>query len=88
MELWKYENESVNDASVTRICGPELTDKFSMWLIAESGQLELSRDRAVAVVTCGTGSVNGVGVKKGDRFFVYDDQAITTQGDVTIIACA
>ncbi len=78
----------LNIAPVTQICGPELTDKFSMWLIAESGHLELPRDRAVAVVTDGAGSVNGVDLKKGDRFVVYDGQDITTQGDVTIIACA
>ena len=74
--------------AVVQICGPEFTEKFSMWRICGEGRVSLPRNRAVAVVTGGGGLVNGINVKKGDRLLVADEESIETSGDVALIACA
>ena len=73
---------------VTQILGPELTDKFSMWRVAGGGILSLPRDRAVAVVTEGTGEVNGLAVKKGDRLIVAGERQLAVTGAATLVVCA
>ncbi len=73
---------------VTQILGPELTDKFSMWRVANGGILSLPRDRAVAVVTEGAGEVNGLAVKKGDRLVAAGERQLAVTGTATLIVCA
>ena len=70
------------------ICGPEFTDKFSMWHVAGGGRIDLPYDCAVAVVTEGAGAVNGVGVKKGDRLLVCGEKNVEAHGDVALVVCA
>ena len=88
MELWKYENESGDDTNVTQICGPELTDKFGMWRVMGGGRVVLPRDRAVAIVTDGAGSVNGIDVKKGERLLVCGENSVEAQGNAALVVCA
>ena len=73
---------------VTQILGPELTDKFAMWRVAGGGILSLPRDRAVAVVTEGTGAVNGHSVSKGERLLVAEESRIAVTGDAVLVVCA
>ena len=70
------------------VCGPELTDKFGMWRVLSGGRVVLPRDRSVAVVTDGAGSVNGVDVKKGDRLLVCGAENLEAHGDVALVVCA
>ena len=74
--------------AVFRICGPEFTEKFSMWRICGGGKVSLPRNRSVAVVTNGGGLMNGSSVKEGDRILVADEESIETSGDVALIVCA
>jgi mannose-6-phosphate isomerase len=73
---------------VTQILGPELTDKFALWRVTNGGRVALPRDRAVAVVTEGTGEVNGLTVKKGDRLVIAGEQQLAVTGAATLIVCA
>ena len=69
------------------ICGPDFTDKFSMWRLSGGGTLSLDGKGAVVVVTDGTGEVNGLAVKKGDRLVVADAGAVATRGDASFVVC-
>ena len=71
-----------------RICGPELTDKFEMWLVSGGGRVMLPRERSVAVVTEGAGLLNGLSVKNGDRLLLADEDALEVEGDATVVVCA
>ena len=73
---------------VTQILGPELTDKFEMWRVTNGGRVALQRDRSVAVVTDGTGEVNGLAVKKGDRLVIANERQLAVSGEVTLVVCA
>ena len=70
------------------VCGPEFTDKFGMWRVLGGGGIAFPRDRSVAVVTDGAGSVNGVDVKKGDRLLVCGAENVEAHGDVALVVCA
>ena len=70
-----------------RICGPDFTDKFSMWRISGVGTLPLVGKGAIVVVTDGTGEVNGLAVKKGDRLVVAGETAVATRGDAKFVVC-
>ncbi len=83
-----HNSTRLNIAPVTQICGPELTDKFGMWLVLGGGRVALPRDRAVAIVTDGAGSVNGIDVKKGERILVYGEKSVGVQGGVALVVCA
>jgi len=83
----KYRKGDASHAAC-RICGPELTDKFEMWLVSGGGRVMLPRERSVAVVTEGTGLVNGLSVKSGDRLLIADEDALETEGDATVVVCA
>ncbi len=69
------------------ICGPEFTDKFSMWRMEGQGHLELPRTACV-IATDGTGAVNGRPVKKGDRLLVADERILETDGNAVLVICA
>jgi mannose-6-phosphate isomerase class I len=73
---------------VMQILGPELTDKFEMWRVTNGGRVALQRDRSVAVVTDGTGEVNGLAVKKGDRLVIANERQLAVSGEVTLVVCA
>ena len=68
------------------ICGPDLTDKFSMWRIERQGNLNLSHP-ACAIVTDGVGEVNGVAVRKGDRLLVAGEHFLEAYGSAKIVIC-
>ena len=70
-----------------RILGPELTDKFAMWLVRDGDRLELPRDRGVAVVTAGSGMLNGQPVARGDRLVFADENALEVKGSTEVIVC-
>ena len=74
--------------NVRRILGPELTDKFSEWLLASGATLQLPRDRGVAVVTAGAGALNGVAVEKGDRLVFAGEESLTLAGAAEVVVCA
>ena len=74
--------------SAIRICGPDFTDKFSMWRLVGGGTLPLDGRGAVAVVTDGAGEVNGLAVKKGDRLVVAGEESVATRGDAAFVVCA
>lgn len=70
-----------------RILGPELTDKFSEWLLVGCDILELPRDRGVAGVTGGEGALNGMPVRKGDRLVFVNETRLTLTGSAEVIVC-
>jgi hypothetical protein len=59
-----------------------------MWRVLGGGGIAFPRDRSVAVVTDGVGSVNGVDVKKGDRLLVCGAENLEAHGDVALVVCA
>lgn len=71
----------------TRICGPEFTDKFAMWRLPGGGGVTLGGAPAVAVVTDGDGTLNGLSVKRGDRLLVSGEAALHADGSVSAILC-
>ena len=71
-----------------RILGPDLTDKFSMWLVRNGEALALPRDRGVAVVTAGKGVLNGTAIGKGDRLVFADERDLHLTGDAEVVVCA
>ena len=76
-----------NDRCVSQICGPDFTDKFSMWRIEGNGRLALLRPACV-IVTDGAGAVNGLAMNKGDRFLIANEKVIETEGNATLVVCA
>lgn len=71
-----------------RILGPELTDKFAMWRLAsDCPELDLKGKAAIAVVTKGSGMVNGLQVVKGDRLVVADERDVRVDGCVEVVVC-
>lgn len=84
----KYVKRNIGaSGGVERIVGPELTEKFSEYIIAGGGELELPRSSGVAVVTSGEGVVNGVAVRKGERLVFADEQRLTVAGETELIVC-
>ena len=73
---------------VTKILGSELTDKFEMCRVTGGGRITLPRDRSVAVVTDGAGTLNGYAVAKGDRILIAEERQIEVTGGVTLIVCS
>lgn len=72
-----------------RILGPELTDKFSMWRIpGDHPPFRPTRTRGVAVVTDGSGTINGLDVAKGDRIVFADETNLSVGGAVGLVVCA
>ena len=72
---------------IVRILGPELTDKFSMYRLTDGAQLPLARPGAVAVVTSGAGTLNGLAVQKGDRLVVSSESELSLAGSATVVVC-
>lgn len=71
----------------SRICGPEFTDKFEMWRLSGGGALALGGASAVAVVTEGEGSLNGVPVRRGNRLLVSGEARLCAEGPLSAIVC-
>ena len=69
------------------ICGPSLTDKFSMWRIAGGGNVELPRSAGVAVATGAIGEVNGLAVRKGDRLLLAGERHVKTSVGTELVLC-
>ena len=70
-----------------QILGPELTDKFSEWLLKSGDELRLPRDRGVAVVTEGEGTLNGVAVARGDRLVFAGETRLALVGTAEVVVC-
>ena len=82
----KYVSRSA-DGACGCICGPELTDKFSMWRIAGDGSVEIPRSAGVAVVTGPGGEVNGLAVRKGDRLLLADERQVNASVGTDLVLC-
>ena len=82
----KYVSRSAAGACCC-ICGPELTDKFSMWRLCGGRKVCLDGAEGVIVVTDGEGVVNGMHVKRGDRLVITDEVELFADGAVTTIVC-
>ncbi len=96
-EVYEYDGLSLEDTCakyVKRegagacICGPDMTDKFSMWRLRGGESLKMPRQSGVAVVIDGEGSVGGLSVKKGDRLLVSGESELSACGDVALVVCA
>jgi mannose-6-phosphate isomerase len=83
----KYVRKPSASAGAVQICGPEFTDKFSMWRMEGRSRLDLPR-AACVIATDGSGALNGLAVDKGDRLLVADESVLETEGDVTLVVCA
>ena len=68
-----------------RIVGPDLTDKFAMQLLAGGDRCRLAGVPAVAVVVSGEGALNGVPVRRGDRFLVAGEDEVRMEGTVAAV---
>jgi len=69
------------------LCGADLTDKFAMWRMCGEGRIPVGGAAAVAVVTDGEGTLDGVRVKRGDRLLVADESVLESEGAVTAVVC-
>ena len=69
------------------ICGPEFTDKFEMWRLADGAPVALDGASAVAVVTGESGFINGVPVQCGDRLVVSGETSLNADGDLSAVVC-
>ena len=74
-------------ASSVRIVGPDMTDKFEMWRLADGATLALEGAGVVVVVTDGAGMLNGVAVQKGDRLVLHDEAQVNVSGAVEAVIC-
>lgn len=72
---------------VWEILGNRVTDKFAMYRLGNGGVLSLFRPAAIAIVTKGHGTLNGVAVQKGDRLFLHKEASVCTVGDLEVILC-
>ena len=73
--------------AVECICGPEFIDKFQMWRIVGGGVLPISMTSAVVVVTDGSGRLNGLMVRRGDRLVVTGETSLYAEGGLSAIVC-
>lgn len=82
----QYVKRAVGTApGATRILGPDLTDKFQMWRLEGETRLALARPGAVAVVTAGAGTLNGLPVAKGDRLVLSNEPEAVLGGTATVV---
>jgi len=58
-----------------------------MWRLSGSRSLDLSRDRGVAVVTSGSGFLNGLSVTAGDRLVFAEEHHLHLSGSAELIVC-
>ncbi len=95
-DVYEYEGRSFEEtvAKYVRrggaapcICGPEFTDKFEMWWLADGGAVALGGAPAVAVVTGESGLINGVSVQCGDRLVVSGESSLTADGGLLAVVC-
>lgn len=70
-----------------QVAGPDLTDKFAMWLMAEDDVLPLPRGRGVAVVADGRGALNGTDVACGDRLVFDGERELVLTGRAKAVIC-
>ncbi len=75
--------------NIYQILGSDLTEKFSMYLLKEACNFALKLKYQIAIVTNGSGFINGTEVKKGDRLFLMNEQNITLNGttDFEVVLC-
>ena len=70
-----------------QILGPDLTDKFELWCVSGGESLSLGGAGAVAIVTEGDGTLNGVAVHRGDRLVIAAEQRIACSGSCRLVVC-
>lgn len=73
--------------NVFEIIGKSTTDKFSIYLICGEGEYTPQNKNGVVIITKGSGSVNGIKAKKGDRLFFNEGDKISTAGDIHTVIC-
>jgi len=86
----RYVRFGVGSAATTgprQILGPDLTDKFELWTVAGGDSLVLDGAGAVAVVTEGEGTLNGVAVRRGDRLVISGEPVIACTGACRLVVC-
>ncbi len=95
-DVYEYEGRNFEETcaryvrrgcACARICGPEFTDKFEMWRTGGGGTVALDSASAVAVVTDGEGSLNGLAVQRGDRLVVSGESVLWTDGALSAVVC-
>ena len=71
------------------IIGGKTTDKFSIHCIENGGSFTPARKNGVIIITDGTGVINKVNVKKGDRLFFNSNDTLNVTGEniKAIICC-
>lgn len=71
------------------IVGKDLTDKFSMYLLERNSELNTDKKYRIAIAISGSGSVNGVSIKKGGRIFIKDEARVSVNGtqDFQLVVC-
>ena len=74
---------------IYQMLGTELTDKFSMHMLKAGTTFKMKRKYGVAIVTAGSGKINGVCVKKGDRIFIADEGSVCVEGksEFEVVVC-
>ena len=82
----KYVRRREDLASVRRVVGSDLTDKFEMFVMS-GGEQSVSGAKGVAVVTQGEGRCNGLPVRKGDRIVFADESSLRLDGGCEIVFC-
>ena len=73
--------------NVFEIIGKSTTDKFSIYLICGEGEYTPQNKNGVVIITKGSGSINGIKVKKGDRMFFNEGDTISTIGNLNAVVC-
>lgn len=76
------------DDGVRAVLGTDLTDKFALWTLYGAAVLEMPRARAVVIVTDGSGLLNGVRVRKGDRLLLWDETRLVSSGSLRAVVCS
>ena len=76
------------EQNVFEIIGKLTTDKFSIYSICGEGKYTPQNKNGVVIITQGSGSVNGIKAKKGDRFFFNDGDKISTTGSLYAVICS
>ena len=66
--------------NVYEVIGKSVTDKFSIHVIEGGGKITPPNKN-------GTGNINGIEVKKGDRLFFNSDDEITAEGILKAVIC-
>lgn len=84
-----FKNPKIVDECMNVIVDSDITDKFALIKIKCNKKYVYSMPSyAIALVTDGTGEINGISLKKGDRVFVSEtEKTLDINGDIEIMLC-